>query len=184
MLKKLKWNSSMKTYKISRTNTPKICSFHYRGLECKCKNSINTWSNRKIWPWSTKWSRAKANRVLPRERTAHSKHPLPSTQEKTLHVVSADGQHQNQIDYILCNPRWRSSIQSAKTRPEADSGSDHELLIAKFRLKLNKVGKTTKPFMYDLNQIPYDYTVEGTNRSNQGIRSNRWTAWRTMDRGL
>ena len=55
-------------------------------------------------------------------------------------------------------------IQSAKTRLGADCGSDHELLIAKFRLKLKKVGKTTRPFIYDLNQIPYDYTVEVTNR--------------------
>ena len=53
---------------------------------------------------------------------------------------------------------------STKTRPGADCGSDHELLIAKFRLKLRKVGKTTRPFRYDLNQIPYDYTVEGRNR--------------------
>ena len=70
----------------------------------------------------------------------------------------------NQIDYILCSQRWRSSIQSAKTRPGADRGSDHELLIAKFRLKLKKVGKTTRPFRSDLNQIPYDYTVEVRNR--------------------
>ena len=70
--------------------------------------------------------------------------------------TSPDGQHRNQIDYILCSQRWRSSIQSAKTRPEADCGSDHELLIAKFRLKLKKVGKITRPFRYDLNQIPYD----------------------------
>ena len=75
-----------------------------------------------------------------------------------------DGQHQNQIDYILCSQRWRSSIQLTKTRPGADYGSDHELLIAKFRLKLNKVGKTARPFRYDLNQIPYDYTVEMRNR--------------------
>ena len=67
-------------------------------------------------------------------------------------------------DYILCRQRWRSSIQSAKTRPGADYGSDHELLIAKFRLKLKKVGKTTRPFRHDLNQILYDYTVEGKNR--------------------
>ena len=60
--------------------------------------------------------------------------------------------------------RWRSSIQSTKTRPGADCGSDHELLITKFRLKLKKVGKTTRPFRYDLNQIPYDYTVKVTNR--------------------
>ena len=60
--------------------------------------------------------------------------------------------------------RQRRSIQSAQTRPGADCGSDHELLIAKFRLKLKKVGKTTRPFRYDLNQIPYDYTVEVRNR--------------------
>ena len=60
--------------------------------------------------------------------------------------------------------KWRSSIQSAKTRPGADCDSDHELLIAKFRLKLKKVGKITRPFRYDLNQIPYDYAVEVRNR--------------------
>ena len=63
-----------------------------------------------------------------------------------------------------CSQRWRSCIQSAKTRLGVNCGSDHELLIAKFRLKLKKVGKTTKPFRYDLNKIPYDYTVEVTNR--------------------
>ena len=77
---------------------------------------------------------------------------------------STHGHHHNQIDYIPCSQRWRSSIQSAKTRPEADCGSDHELLIAKFRLKLKKVGKTNRPLRYDLNQIPYDYTVEVRNR--------------------
>ena len=70
--------------------------------------------------------------------------------------TSPDGQHQNQIDYILCSQRWRSSIQSAKTRPGAGCGSDHELLIAKFRLKLKKVEKTSRPLRYDLNHIPYD----------------------------
>ena len=66
--------------------------------------------------------------------------------------ISPDGQHQNQIDYILCRQRWRSSIQSAKTRLGADCGSCHEILIAKFRLKLKKAEKTTRPFRYDLNQ--------------------------------
>ena len=67
-------------------------------------------------------------------------------------------------DCVLCSQRWGSSIESAKTRPGADCGSDHELHIAKFRLKLKKVGKTTRPFRYDLNQIPYVYTVEMMNR--------------------
>ena len=65
--------------------------------------------------------------------------------------TSPDGQHQNQIDYILLSQKWRSSVQSAKTRQGVDCGSGHELLIAKFRLKLKKVGKTTRPFRYDLN---------------------------------
>ena len=78
--------------------------------------------------------------------------------------TSPDGQYQNQSDYILCCQRWRSSIQSAKRRLGADCGTDHELLIATFRIKLKKVGKTTRPFRYDLNQIPYNYTVEVTNR--------------------
>ena len=62
--------------------------------------------------------------------------------------TSPDGQHRNQIDYMLCSQRWRSSIQSTKTRPGADCGSDNELFIAKFRLKLKKVRKTTRPFRY------------------------------------
>ena len=68
------------------------------------------------------------------------------------------------MDYILCSQRWRSSIQQKKKRPGADCCSDHELLIAKFRLKLKKVGRITRPFRYNLNQIPYNYTVEMTNR--------------------
>ena len=65
---------------------PKKCPFHYRELECKSRKSRDTWSIRQIWPWRTKWSREKANRVLSREHTGHSKHPLPTTQEKTLQM--------------------------------------------------------------------------------------------------
>ena len=64
----------------------KRCPFHYRRLECKSRKSRNTWGNRQIWPWSTEWSRTKANRVLPRECTGHRKQPLPTKQEKTLHM--------------------------------------------------------------------------------------------------
>ena len=98
----------------------KRCPFHYRGLECKSRKSRNTWSNRKIWPWSTEWSRTKANRVLPRERTGHSKHPLPTTQEKTLNMDIIRWSALNQTDYILCSQRWRSSIQCAETRRRAN----------------------------------------------------------------
>ena len=86
-------------------------------------------------------------------------------QKRRLYTwTSTDGQHWNQIDYIICSQRWRSSIQSTKTRLGADCGSDHEQFIAKFRLKLKKVGKATRPFRYDLDQIPYEYTVEVRNR--------------------
>ena len=145
--------------------TPKKrCPFHSRGLECKSRKSRNTWSNRRIWPWSTEWSRAKANRVLPRECTGHSKHPLPTTQEKTPH-----GHHQmvnTKIRLIIFfAAKDREAVYSQqKTRLGADSGSGHELLIAKFRLKLRKVEKATRRFKYDLNQNSYDYTVEVTNR--------------------
>ena len=138
----------------------KRCPFPYRGLECKSTKSRNTWSNRQIWPWSIKLSRTEANRVLPRECTGHSKHPLPTTQEKTLPWASPGGQYRKQNDYILYCQTWTNSTQSAETILGADCGSDHELLITKFRLKLKKGGKTTRPFRYDLNQIPYDYTVE------------------------
>ena len=137
----------------SRTNTQKRCPFHYRGLECKSRKSRNTWSNRQIWPWNAE----KAGQRL-----------IEFCQENTLVIANTLFQQHKRRLYTLtspdglysCSQRWRSSIQSAKTRPGADCGSDHELLIAKFRLKLKKVGKTTRSFRYDLNQIPYDYTVE------------------------
>ena len=78
--------------------------------------------------------------------------------------TSPDEQHRNQTDYILCSQRWRSSIQSTETRLRADCGSDHELLITKFRLKLKKERRTTRLFRYDLNKIHYDYTVKVRNR--------------------
>ena len=81
----------------------------------------------------------------------------------TLHTDITRWSTPKSVDYILCSQRWRSSIQLAKTRLAADCGSGHELLIAKFRLKLKKVG-TTRPFRHDLNEILYNYTVKVTNR--------------------
>ena len=110
------------------------------------------------------WSRAKANIVLPRKRNGHSKHPLPTTQEKTLHMdITRWSTPKSDWLYSL-QPKIEKLYTVNKKRPGADCGSDHELLIAKFRLKLKKVGKTTRPFRYDINQIPCDYTVEVRNR--------------------
>ena len=106
----------------------------------------------------------KASTVLPREHIGITNTLFQQHKRRFYTWTSPDGQHQNQIDYILCSQRRRSSIQSSKTRPGADCGSDHELLIAKFGLKLKNIGKTTRPFKYGLNQIPYDYTVEVKNR--------------------
>ena len=72
---------------LKKKKKKKRCPFHHRGLKCKSRMSRDTWSNRQVWPWSTKWSRKKANKVLPRRCTGHNKHPLPSTQEMTLHMV-------------------------------------------------------------------------------------------------
>ena len=86
--------------------------------------------------------------------------------------TSPDGQHRNQIDYILCSQRWRSSIQSAKMRPEADYASDHELLIAKFRLKLKKVGKATRLYssvQFSLAAQSCPTLCDPMNRSTPGL---------------
>ena len=95
--------------------TPKkTCLFHYRGLDCKSRKSRNTWSNRQIWPWSTEWSRAKANRVF-QENALVTANNIPSNNNKRqLYICTLPVQHRNQIDYILCSQRWRSSIQWAK----------------------------------------------------------------------
>ena len=110
------------------------------------------------------WSMAKTNRVLPRKCTGHSKHPLPTTQEKTLHMdITRWSTPKSHWLYSL-QPKMEKLCTVNKARPGADCGSDHELLITKFRLKLKKPGKTARPFRCDLNQISYDYTVEERNR--------------------
>ena len=137
-------NSSMKTYKTFRTNTQKRCPFHYRGLECKSRKSRNTWSNRQIEPWSTELSRAKTNRVLPRECTGHSKHPLPTTQDST------HGHHQ------LVNTVIRLIIFFASRYGELYTVNKNKTRswlwlrswppYSQIQTKLKKVGKTIKPF--------------------------------------
>ena len=147
-----------------------------KGPICQCRrHQFKPWVG-KI-PWRKKWQpspvflpgKSHGQRSLadyrPRSHKRVGQDLIINIHKRQLYTwASPDGQYQSQIDSILCSWRWRSSIQSAKTIPGADYGSDHELLTAKFRLKLKKVGKTTRPFRYDLNQIPYDHTVEMTNR--------------------
>ena len=98
-----------------------------------------------------KQSRSKTNRVLPRQHTGHSKHPLPTTHEKTLHMDITKWSTPKSDCLYSSQPKMEKPYTVRKKRPGADCGTDHELFIAKFRLKLNKVGKTTRPFRYDLN---------------------------------
>ena len=109
------------------------------------------------------WSRAKANRVLLRERTGHSKHPLPTTQEKTLHMdITRWSTPKSDWLYSL-QPKMEKFYTISKNKTGSwlwlRSWTPYGQI-----LKLKKVGKTTRPFWYDLNQIPYDYTVEVRNR--------------------
>jgi len=145
------------------TQTRCPCPFHYSGLECKSRKSRDTWSNRQFGLGVQNEAGQRLTEFC-QENALVIANTLFQQHKRRLYTwISPDGQHRNQIDYILCSQRWRSAIQSAKTRPGADYGSDQELLIAKFRLKLKKVGKTTRPFRHDLNHIPYGYTVEVTN---------------------
>ena len=137
-------------------------SFHYRGLESKSRKSPGVTDK-----FCLELQNEAGQRIIQfrQENALVIANTLFQQHKRRLYTwTSAHGQHQNQIDYILCIQRWRSSIQSAKTRPATDCGSDHELFITKFRLKLKKMGKTTRPIRYDLNQIFYNYTVEVRNR--------------------
>ena len=151
------------------------------------RKSRNTWSNRKIWPWSTEWSRAKANRILPRELTGHSKHPHPTTQEKTLHMdITRWATPKSDWLYSL-QPKMEKlyTVNKNKTRswlwlrlwiPYCQI----QTLIEESRENLLD---ETRPFRYDLNQISYDYTVEVRNRF-KGLDLIDKSAWWTMEWGL
>ena len=140
----------------------KRCPFHHRGMECRSRKWGDTWSNRKLGLGEQNEAGQRLTEFCQDNALAIANTLFQ--QHKRWLTWTSDGQYQNQTDYILCCWTQRSSIQSAKTRPGADCGSDHEYLIAKFRLTVNKIGKTTRPLRYDLNQIPYDRIMEVTNR--------------------
>ena len=141
-----------------RTNTQKRYLFHHRGLECKSRKSRNPRSKSKLGLGVQNEAGQRLTEFCQENALVIANTLFQQHKRRLCAWTSPDGQCRNQIDYILCNQRWRSSIQSTKTRLGAECGSDHEPLIPKFRLKLRKVGKTTRPFRYDLNQIPCDYT--------------------------
>ena len=156
--------ASWRPTRPSRTNTQKRCPFHHREWNAKV-------GCQEIPGVTGKFGLGVQNEAGQRliefcqENTLVITNTLFQQHERRLYTWTLpDGQYWNQTDHILCSQRWRSSIQSTKTRLGADCSSDHGLLIAKFRLKLKKVGKTIKPFRYDLNQISFDHTVEVTNR--------------------
>ena len=129
------WTVLWRPTRPLRTNTPKICPFHYRGLECKSRKSRNTWSDRQIW-FGIRNEAGQRLIEFCQENALVITNTLFQQHKRRLYTwTSPDDQHQNQTDYILCSQRWRSSIQSTKTTPGADCSSDHELLIAKFRLR-------------------------------------------------
>ena len=135
-----------------RTNTQERCPFHYRGLECKSRKSRNTWGNRQIWPWSTELSRAKANRVLPRERTGHSKHPLPTTQEKTLHMDITRWSTPKSDWWYSLQPKMEKLYIVSKNITGSWLWLRSWTPYCQIQIKLKKVGKTTRPFKYDLTK--------------------------------
>ena len=135
LLKKLSWMVLWRPTRTSRTKTQNRCPFHYRALECKSRKSRDIWNDRQIWPWSTKWSRAKVNRALSRECTGHRKHPLPTTQEKTLRMDVTE----IRLNHILCNQRWGEALYSQqKQDPELTVAQTMNSLLANSDLNWRK----------------------------------------------
>ena len=150
MPKSWRWTVLWRSTRPFRTNTQKRCPFHYRGLECKVGSQeipgvtgksglgVQNEAGQKLTDFCQENALVIANTLFQQHK------------RRLDTWTSPDGQYWNQTDYILCSQRWRSATESAKTRLGADCGSYIELLIGKFRLKLKKVGKTTRPFRYVL----------------------------------
>ena len=135
------WTVLWRPTRPSRTNTQERCPFHYKGLDAKVGSQEIPGVTGKFG--FGMWIAA-GQRLIEfcQENALIIANTLFQQHQRRLYTwTSPDGQHWNQIDYSLCSQRWRISIQSTKTRSGADCGSDHKLLIAKFRLKLKKVRK-------------------------------------------
>ena len=157
MLKKLKLTWSFwpwRPARPSRSNNKTRRPFNHRRLECKSRKSRDTWRNRQVWSWSTKWSRAKVNKsfVKRTHRSQQTPHPFPATQEMTLHM--------DITRWSILKSNWLYFLQLKMEKHYTVSKNKIwswlwlRLIIAKVRLKLKKVGENSRSFRYDLNQIP------------------------------
>ena len=159
MPKKLKLTGNWRPKRPSRTKSKKKkkkkkeSPFHHRGLECKSRKSRDTWSNMQLWPWSTKWRRAKDYRVLSKEHAGYSKH-LPTTHETTLHMGITR--------WSMLKSDWLYSLQPMMEKLYTVSKNKIWSWLwlrtwapyCKIQLKLKEEGKIIRPFRYDLYQIP------------------------------
>ena len=183
MPKKLKLTGSIKTYTPIELTPQNRCPFHHRGLECKSIKSRDTQRNRQVWPWSTKWSSAKTNRVLSREHAGHSKQPFPTTQEMTLHmditrwsVLKSDWlcslQPKMEMLYTYSKNKIWSWLWLRSCAPYCQIQAWFE------ESRENHLATQVWP---KLNPV---WLYSGDNEWIQGIRFGRQSAWRTMDQGL
>ena len=158
-------NGPMKTYKTFQNLYPKKMSFSLQGsakvgsqetpgVTGKFSFGIQNESGQRLTEFCQENALVIANTLFQQHKG------------RLYQWTSPDGKYQNHINDVHSSQRWRSSIQSAKSRPGTDCGSDHEILFAKFGLKLKKIWETSRPFRYILNQIPYEYTVKVKNRFN------------------
>ena len=119
---------------MPRTNTQKSFPFYHRRLNCKSRESRDTQNNRQVWPGVQNEAGQELTEFCQENTLVKANTPFQQHKRQLYTWTIPDGQYQNQTDYVLCSQRWRSYKQSAKTRPGADCGSDHQLLIIKFRL--------------------------------------------------
>ena len=148
----------------------KKCPYHHRGLECKSRKSRGTWSDRQVWPWSTNEARHRLIKFFQENALVIANILLKQHKRRLYRRMSPNSLCWCQIDSILgSNQRGEAIYSQQKPGLDCGSSSDHQLLMAKCRLKLNVAqwrgvtGQTTRPAKYKLNQIPSEYAVEVTN---------------------
>ena len=165
MIRSWSWMVLWRLTRPSRTNNKKRCAFHHRERESKIRRSSNTWSNRQIWPWSTKWSRTKANRVLfcffPQKNTPVIANTLSfnNTRDDSTH-----GHHQMVNTKIILitffAPEDRQLYTVSKNKTRSWLWLRSWTSYCQIRLALKKVQKTTRPFRYDLNKIQWKWQID------------------------